>query len=235
MSDQQLQEQPQVPRSQRRIREVFPFPTSGLHRVGEEVTNQPRCFLVPRLHETYALGEMLREEHVVRADNGMCYTDPEVARFGNTNAERSPTFGNCKCFRAGPIGDPCMECVHTPSYFLPVWSTFDFLFDAEGLAKLVGHRHVQWPVGARHTGWLGLPMHRPRDSQFIDLLTQAIVEYKCPPENNVPPVEREPIRREARTKVTNYLREARRVYRASYIPPAAPDSSDEDEGDSDSE
>ena len=210
-----------------RIAVTVPRPSIPPHRV----THAPHTFLQPIYHDTYAEGAPLYEEHVVRAANGLFYSDEDRARFDTINLAHCPTFGNCKCFRAGPVGDPCMQCTDTDSIFTIIGFDWNGLvMDAEGLARLVGHRYVQWPVGARHFSWETTPFERFPKRDLVPMVAAAIVQLRCPPEANVPPVEREPIRREATERVEAYFDRLHQEHRIMYPVADSDDSDANDDG-----
>ena len=56
-------------------------------------------------------GKDIKDEDVVRAENGLFYTEEEIGRFRKRSRARCPTYGSCEyCYKAGPVGLKCDDC-----------------------------------------------------------------------------------------------------------------------------
>ena len=156
------------------------YPTGYLHNGS---ANETRPFLVDTLHNQYAIGEPLRDEHVTRPANGCHFTNEELMSFrNNVNREGCPTFGSCikrGCMHAGPVGDPCALCRNPQDrhcYYRPIRDLRHGvdIWDSVVLATYVGHACPQWPVGQRYTGWIRTPIWSPEEMPLVsDLVTIA--------------------------------------------------------------
>ena len=56
-------------------------------------------------------GQPIRDEDIIRADNGMFFTQDEIAHFRDRSRMTCPTYGTCTgCWKAGPVGKRCNDC-----------------------------------------------------------------------------------------------------------------------------
>ena len=56
-------------------------------------------------------GQPIRDEDIIRADNGMFFTQDEIAHFRDRSRMICPTYGTCTgCWKAGPVGKRCNDC-----------------------------------------------------------------------------------------------------------------------------
>ena len=172
----------------RTLTETSRYPTGGLNRDCRQ--HEPMTFLQPRYHNMYYVGELLYGTQVSRAGNRRYYVGNELINTIEIHRfRRCPTFGNCPtCFHAGPIGEHCVNCRERTrgykTYMLittfrhPEGGGPEFThrrnYDAEGLARFVGHTSVQWPVGRRHIGWRTVPEEIFPEETFIDHVEIAI-------------------------------------------------------------
>ena len=56
-------------------------------------------------------GQDIKDEDVIRAKNGLVFTEEEVEQFRQRSHARCPTYGSCEyCYKAGPVGLKCDDC-----------------------------------------------------------------------------------------------------------------------------
>ena len=56
-------------------------------------------------------GQAIRQDDVIRANNGRWFTQEEVSNFKNKSNDSCPMYGNCnRCWKSGPVGKACNEC-----------------------------------------------------------------------------------------------------------------------------
>ena len=108
-------------------------------------------------------GLPIKDEDVIRAEDGMSYTMEEINRFHEKSGDRCPTYGNCDlCYSVGPIGDICDK--HGPGgtykYYIMRWGNYPRpMIDAHYFASLMeapGPPVV--PSADRMFQWLSTPM-----------------------------------------------------------------------------
>ena len=132
--------------------------------------------LQPSLVSHYSDGEVLAEEHVVRAGNARFYTYREICDFSEVNQSGCPTFGNCTdCGKAGPLGDYCVDCNiserkrgYAVLYYFP--NRFPngpgIMINAEWYSALVG-KFTQPALAHRRVRWRKMPKRYVQEEDII--------------------------------------------------------------------
>lgn len=118
-------------------------------------------------------GQDIKDEDVIRAWNGIGYTQDEQDHFKDTHRSEQPTYGNCiLCRSAGPVGKECACDACLPRYQVigvtHDWNS-DTIIDAEYYAKMFG-ASVEVAKADRFITWLQSPYRRITETQLRSML-----------------------------------------------------------------
>ena len=142
----------------------------------EGLPNQyPAQFIVPGWIEIYD-GRDIDDRDVVRPDNlKWAWGSDEHEKWARMSTAACPTYGSCTyCFRGGPVGKLCTECMGGPVkqryYVLRTYNERDrYTLDSLTLAGVLGRTH-EVAKANRKIDWL----QTPTMSGNSDCMTLAI-------------------------------------------------------------
>ena len=123
-------------------------------------------------------GLPIRDEDVIRAENGMWYTEEEERKFKNKSRAHCPTYGNClNCLKCGPVGKTCNECDSIfAEYFIAfIWTRdgYSRIADAEYVARVVG-KGSEIALADRYYLWHEEPTMPLLPEEFIDTVPEEM-------------------------------------------------------------
>ena len=111
----------------------------------------------------YQEGEDIHDEDVIRANNGMYYTDEERKAMRQKSMKHCPTYGNCNvCWGSGPVGMMCCTCNTATNGYQVVMVLIEsmrsssVIIDAENTARILGRDH-NTAKGDRAVRWTRTP------------------------------------------------------------------------------
>ncbi len=114
---------------------VVPAPTLNLREIAPE-----EGYIVVRNYTDDQAGQAIREQDVIRAENGLFYADDEVRRFQERSLMRCPTYGTCPhCWGAGPVNQLCGECEPINTGFMVLYAGYNStrILDSERVATVL--------------------------------------------------------------------------------------------------
>ena len=132
-------------------------------------------------------GQPIRDEDIIRADNGMFFTQDEIAHFRDGSRMRCPTYGTCTgCWKAGPVGKRCNDCDDDHIGFKVVFigvgtgrtvdSEFIARFFNKGIEQALADRLdicISAPTQEKHRSDFLVEMHRKHGGPGGQELTNA--------------------------------------------------------------
>ena len=125
-------------------------------------------------------GQVLRNEHTIRATNGVFIPRSEAHTFRPLSRGRCPTYGTCiHCLASGPVGKLCTECRNIPDtiYRYLVIMTEDRIVDSEFISAFARRPH-KIAMSDRLIAWLQTPsMDVIRNRDFVEWMEPKVASY----------------------------------------------------------